>query len=127
MRIKKFLVKALRYLRDILLIDIAILLLVFLTFVITRNFTFLALSERLFWAGMLVTMVAGVVGLAAGFSGRSYGIPVIIRRPEEARRLLDHMDEYRAETEKRYDLGIWLFLIGLGCIAFSALVQVFLT
>jgi hypothetical protein len=60
------------------------------------------------------------------FAGRSFGIPMTIRRPAEAKALLDHFVEYRNEVEKRYDVSIKIFLTGLGCIGLSALVQTFL-
>jgi hypothetical protein len=71
-------------------------------------------------------MIAFVVGLAAGFSGNSFGIPMLIRKPEEAKKLIDNFVDFRELVEKRYDAGIQIFLVGLGCIAVSALVQVFL-
>ncbi len=127
MRFRNFLRKALIFLKNILLSDLAISLIVGLTFLFTGKFTFLAFSERLFYAGVFVILIGGVVGAATMFAGRSFGIPVIIRRPTEARRFLDHFQEYREEVEKRYDVGILIWLVGLGCIGLSALVQTFLT
>jgi hypothetical protein len=127
MRIKTVLIQALVYIRDILFVDLGICLLVAITFIFTRNFSFLGLSERIFWAGLGTTLIGGVVAFAATFSGRSFGIPTIIRRPKEAKNLLDHFMEFREEVEKRNDVSIRLFVIGLGCIAISALIQVFMT
>lgn len=124
MRIAEFFKRALVYLKNILLIDLGMSLLMAVSFIITGKFSFIALSERIFYAGMGITFLAAIVGLAAGFSGRGFGIPVIIRRPKEARALLDNFDAYRTEVEKRYDVAINVFIAGLGCIAVSALVQV---
>ncbi len=114
------------YLKDIVLSDLAIGLIVGLTFLFTGKFTFLAYSERLLYAGIIVILAGGVVGVATMFAGRGFGIPAIIRRPEEARRFLDHFEEYRDEVEKRHDVSILIWLVGMGCIGLSALVQTFL-
>ncbi len=126
MRIKTVLLKALVYIRDIVLIDLGICLFVAVTFILTQNFSLLGYSERIFWAGLGMTLIAGMVGFSAMFSGRSFGIPAIIRKPEEAKKLIDKFPEYRAEVEKRHDVSIRLFVIGLGCIAISALIQTLL-
>ena len=126
MRIKTVLLKVLVYIRDILVIDLGICLLVALTFLFTRNFTLLSYSERIFWGGLAITLIAGMVAFAAMFSGRSFGIPTVIRKPEEAKKLLDHFDEYLDEKNKRHDVSIRLFVIGVGCIAISALIQTLL-
>lgn len=126
MRMKAALIRALVYFRDVLLVDLGICLIVALTFLFTKNFSFVLLSERVFWAGLAATLIAALVAFAATFSGRSLGIPTIIRKPEEAKNLLDHFEEFRDEMNKRHDVSIYLFMIGLGCIAISALIQTFL-
>ena len=126
MRIKAVLLKALVYIRDVLLVDLGISLIIAFTFIFTKNFSFLAFSERIFWAGLGITLIGGMVGFAAMFSGRSFGIPTIIRKPEEAKKLLDHFQDYREEVEKRNDVSILLFVVGVGCIAISALIQIIL-
>lgn len=126
MRMKAALIRALVYFRDVLLVDLGICLIVALTFLFTKNFSFVRLSERVFWAGLAATLIAALVAFAATFSGRSLGIPTIIRKPEEAKNLLDHFEEFRDEMNKRHDVSIYLFMIGLGCIAISALIQTFL-
>ncbi len=125
-RLKTVLLKVLVYARDIILADLGLSLLVSVSFLFTRNFSFTALSERVFWVGLGITVIAGMVGFGAMFAGRSFGIPSIIRRPAEAKRLIDNLSDYRAEVDKRNDLSFRIFLIGLGCIAVSALVQTFL-
>jgi hypothetical protein len=122
-QIRLFFEKVLILVRNVLAINAAICLGVALTFLIKGSFSFLAYSERLFWAGLVAILLGGMVGFAIMFSGKSFGIPTIIRRPEEAKKLLDHFGEYREEVEKRYDASITIWLIGLVCIAISALVQ----
>ncbi len=126
MQFKTFLHNALIYIRNIVLVDLGIILGVAVTFLFRGPFSFSAYSDRLVWAGLGVTLLAGVVGFAVMFTGRGFGIPLMIRRPEEAKRLLAHLPEYRAEVEKRYDTSIQIFVTGLGCIVISALVQILL-
>ncbi len=126
MQMKKVLLKALVFLRDVLLVDLVIGLLVAISFLFTGKLTSESYSERIFWVGLGTTLIAAVVALGAMFSGRSFGIPAIIRRPTEAKRLLDNIEPWRAEVEKRNDLSIKLFFVGLGCIVISALVQTLL-
>ena len=126
MRIKAVLLKVLVFTRDVLLIDLGVCILVAFTFLFTKNFTLLGYSERIFWAGLATTIIGGFVAVAARFSGRSLGIPVTIRKPEEAKNLLDHFEEYVEEVEKRHDASIQLFVVGLGCIVISALIQTIL-
>ncbi len=123
MQFKTVLLKVLRFVRDVLLVDLGISLLVAITFLFSRNFTFGHYSERLFWVGLGMTLLAALVAFGAMFSGRKFGIPVLIRKPEEAKNLLDHFGDWRAEVDKRHDVSIQLFFIGIGCIAISALVQ----
>jgi hypothetical protein len=118
--------KAWIYIRNVVLVVISFSLIVAVSFVFFGSFSFLTFSERLFWVGLGITLLAGVVGVSASFAGGKFGIPSTIRRPEEARRFRTHFVEYREEVEKRYDLAIQLFLIGVGCIGISALVQTFL-
>jgi hypothetical protein len=123
---KPALKKALIFARNIVLADLGISLVVPVSFIFGGKLSFLSYSERLFWAGLGVTFIGGIVGFSASFAGRSFGIPTFIRRPEEAKRFMTHFVEYREEVEKRYDQGIQIFFIGLGCIGISALVQAFL-
>jgi hypothetical protein len=109
--------------RKVLLVNLYILLAVLVSFVFFRPFTPIAFSERVFWAGMLVMLAAGIVIIATGFTGRSFGVPVFIRRPEEARQFIDKAPQIQAEVEKRYNAGARLWFIGMGCIAFSALIE----
>jgi hypothetical protein len=123
MRVRPFFEKALHFLRSVVVVDLCIILVVAVSFLFTGKFTFVAFSERMFWAGMILTLIAGVVGVAAGLAGSNFGIPVFITRPEHAKKLVDNMSDYRAAVENRYDVAIQLFIMGLGCIAISALVQ----
>lgn len=96
-----FVRKALAYLWEILLYVSAISLLTVPSLQFTGHLNFLAYRKRQFLVGMGITFIAEIVGLAAGFSERSFGIPAIIRRYAKARRLMDNFAAYRAEVEKR--------------------------
>ncbi len=126
MRYQKILSRIAAYLKIVLVVEAVICLGVALTFLFFGRFSFLAYSERLFWAGIIVVLLGGVVGFGVMFSGKGFGIPLIIRKPEEARRLLDNFGEYREEIEKRYDASLTIWAVGLVCIAISALVETFL-
>jgi hypothetical protein len=125
-KLRQFIVEALDFIfRQILLVDLVIFGLVLVSFLISGGYSAVALSERVFWVAMLVMLIGAVVTAATVFAGKSFGVPLIIRRPEEARRLLDRGPEINFEKEKRYNAGVRLWLIGLGCIAISALVESF--
>ncbi|MGE5222565.1 MAG: hypothetical protein ACM3PY_09015 [Omnitrophica WOR_2 bacterium] len=127
-KIKKGIAQVTVYLlRKILLIDLAIGVGVAISFIFTGRFTFLAYSERMFWAGIAVIMTGGTIMLAVMMTVRDYGIPGRVRKPEEAKDILDRHLEIRQEREQRFDASARLWLIGIGCIAISALVQVLLT
>ena len=110
--------------RKVLLVDLVIFVGVILSFFLTGNLSPIALSERTLWAGIVVIFLGSIVTVATGFTGKSFGVPLIIRRPEEARKFLDRSPEIRAEVEKRYNVGARLWFIGLGCVAISAAVEI---
>lgn len=123
--------KALRFIKDaadfifrkVLLVDLEILLVVAVSFIFWGEFSPLALSERVFWAGMVVMICGAIVFVATGFTGKSFGVPIIIRKPEEAKNYIDQIPAIRAEVEKRYNVGARLWFIGMGCVGVSALVE----
>lgn len=127
MRFREISSRLIAFLKKVLVVEVVICLGIALTFLLTGRFSFLAYSERLFWAGLIVVVLGGLVGFAVMFSGRGFGIPVMIRKPEEAKKLLDSFGEYRNEVEKRYDASLTMWVVGLICIAISALVETFLT
>ncbi len=124
--VQEWIINIFVFVKKVLAAESVICVGVALTFLFMGRFSFLAYSERLFWAGIVAILLGGMVGFAIMFSGRSLGIPSIIRRPSEAKKLLDSFGEYREEIEKRYDASITIWVIGLLSIAISALVQTFL-
>ena len=111
--------------RQVLLVIGIIFAVVLVSFIIFGPLTAVSLSERVFWAGMFVMVLGAVVTVATMFAGKSFGVPLIIRKPEEARRFLDLGPEIHEEREKRYNVGVRLWLIGMGCVGISALVEHF--
>lgn len=118
---------ALDYLvRKILLIDLGLAGVAALSFVITGNFSFTALSERIFWISVVIFLIAGMLAFAQLMPGRLLMFPYNIRKPEAAKTFVKSTNEYRETGEKRLDVGIQLWLVGLGLFGISALVQTFL-
>jgi hypothetical protein len=123
---RQFTRSALRYiLRDILLVDALIFGVVLLSFIFLGSFNVMALSERMAYAGIISICLGGIAIAATGVAGRSFGVPTFIRKPEDAKKLLEKAPDIRREQEKRYNAGARLWLIGMGCIAISAMVEYF--
>lgn len=112
--------------KKVFVFDLALILLAALSFLITGNFSMVAYSERIFWFGIVVFLIAGTIALAQMVPGRILLFPYNIRKVEDARKFVKQTDEFRDQADKRIDLGIQIFLIGLGCLAVSALVQTLL-
>ena len=125
-RIKQFSLNAIEYIgKKILLYDVGVTLLVALTFLFTKGFSFTAYSDRMVYAGLIIVVTGGLVVLGSYAAGRDFGVPPVIKRPEEARRYQSHHLDIRKAIERRYDVAIQIWLIGIGCVGISALIQVF--
>ena len=124
MRFRKFLKLALKYLGQLISFCLAASVLALLSFIFTGDLNVTALSERIFWAGMIFMVAAVILVIAISSVGVGQGIHGMWRKPEEARILIDKNLEIREAMEKRYDLCILLWLAGMGCLGLSALVQV---
>jgi len=109
--------------RDVLLVCVGIFFAALVSFVFFGEFSAIALSERIFWGGMIAMVMGAFAIVATGFAGRSFGVPTFIRKPEEAKKLIDKAPEIKAEQEKRYNAGARLWFIGMGCVGISALVE----
>ena len=112
--------------KKVLIFDMGLVVLAALSFLLSGNFSVTAYSERIFWCGVIVFLIAGTLAMAVMLPGRLLMFPYNIRKVEDARKFIKQTDEFREQTERRIDLGIQLFLIGLGCLALSALVQTWL-
>ena len=128
MQFQKMLVSALNYIvKRVLLYDLILLALALFSFLLTGRFSFVALSERIFWFAVVVFLIAGTVALAQMVPGKIFMFPYNIRKPDEAKKFMEEGVTNREQAEKRFDAGIQLWLIGLVCLAVSALVQILLT
>ena len=123
MQIKNVLGVVVQYISKLLIFSLAASVVAGLSFIFTGGINSNALSDRIFWAGMIYMMVAVILVIAISSVGTSQGLPSMIRRPDEAKELMDKNLNVRAALEKRYDLCILLWLAGMSCLGISALVQ----
>jgi uncharacterized membrane protein len=124
-RIRKVLLHFFEYLgKKVLIYSIGISVIVGITFLITHGFSFDAFSDRLVWVGLFLFLASGVVWLGVFTAGSQFGIPGLIKRPDEAQKYFHHQAEIHDAIEKRYDAAIQIWVIGLVCIGIGALVQV---
>jgi thiol:disulfide interchange protein len=121
----EMLLKVLVYLlKKVLLPAIVLSAVVALSFLFTGKFSVLALSDRIFWVGMAVNILAGILVLFQGAAGRDFGVAGVVRKPADAKKLLDSNLDIRVKMEKRYNIAGQVWLIGMACVGLSALVQV---
>lgn len=124
MPFQKIMQKILKYLGQLVVMSLAAALLAGISFIFTGGLNATALSERIFWAGMILMMFAVVLVIAISSVGAGVGFQGMWRKPEEAKELMNKNLQIRAAMEKRYDLCILLWLAGMSCLGISALVQV---
>ena len=113
-------VRILRYVKNVVYIELALCALAALSFLFTRGFTLITYSERLFYIGLSITLVGGFVAVAVMFIGAD----TRIRKLDPATHAWDVILERRRLAEKRYDASVQVWLIGALCIVISAIVQV---
>ena len=101
---------------------LAVIIAVGLSFLFTRDLTYRTFSDRLTWGAIGSILVAGMGVISMAGLNRDMGLPDVIVDKSQARRLMDGHLELRAKIEKRYDFCIFFFLVGLGCIAISAII-----
>jgi hypothetical protein len=114
--------------RKLLLATLGVTLIVAVSFLFTKQFTYNSFSERLVWAGIGLNLVAGVIVMGQVGIGREFGINnTIVRTTTEAKRFHDNNLKIRAKLEQRYDAAILVWLVGMSCVGFGALLDLFLT
>ncbi len=124
MKIANTLQKILHYiLRRVLVYDLILIVIAALTFIFTGGLTPLAFSERIFWVGLFVFVLAGMMVLSYIVPSRFLLFPYNIRKPEDAKKFVDETPEVFKEKEKRLDVGIQIWLIGAVCLAVAAIIQ----
>lgn len=123
--IRNFFRKAIDYIaRKILLYNLGVCVIVALTFIYTRDLNVNNYSDRMVWAAMIIIVVGGVVVLGVSAVASDFGVPPLITKPEQAKKYVAHQGEIQQRKEKRYDVAIQLFVIGLMCVAIAAVLQV---
>ncbi len=115
------------YLSQIFMFAVGIAVLVGLSFLFNGNFSAQAFSDRLFITGILITMVGVFVFITIGGTRRNMGIPSLVKTQEDARMIMDHSDELRAKTEKRYDAGSKVWAVGTACMLLSIFLYLLLS
>jgi hypothetical protein len=123
-------VKILSYLQEILILfvkkvliyDVALILIVALSFLFTKGFSATALSERLIWTGIGVSALGGILVFGQTSGGRNYGLAPITAA--HASVLTEFNIEVRQDVNRKFSPFMRLFLIGTVCFGAGVLVQV---
>lgn len=124
LQLRSLMVKTVRYLGRTLLVVLAISLLVGGSFLFTRNFSLRLLVDRLFWVGIAVIMMGGLGIMSIMTVGNKFGLPDMIRKPSQARVLMDNNLEIRDAIDKRYEICFQFWLIGILVVILGALIDI---
>ena len=109
------------YLGKTSLFALGVAALIGMSFLFTGSFSAKTYSDRLFIAGILITMVGVFIFVTITGTRRRLGIPLLVKNKEDARNLLDHAEELRDKAEKRYDAGAQVWAVGIACLVLSIL------
>ncbi len=113
-----------RFFLPLLIIWVAIVALIALSFLFWGEFTFKAYSDRLFWGGIAAIVVGGFVVVSALGSYSTLGTPSVLTAPADARIAHERIWEYMKTNAGRYTFTFRMFIVGALCIGTSALVEV---
>lgn len=114
---------ALIFLRRVLTVALGLTILVGFSFLVTRNFSASALSERLVWTGLGIAIIGGVLVFSQTTGGRDYGLPGMFTRTVHAQDLINFNIEVRKNIQGKFDFTIQLFLIGALVFFFGVVVD----
>ncbi len=120
-RVRELLKQSLVYLKQIVLSAVGVAALVGVSFYFTKGYTVKAYSDRLFIVGVMITLGGVFVFITMAGTRRRMGLPTLAKNKEEARKIMDRSDELRDKTEKRYDAGSQIWVIGTACMVLSVL------
>jgi sugar phosphate permease len=109
------------YLGKTSLYALGIAALIGISFLFTGGFSAKIYSDRLFTAGILITMVGVFVFITMAGTRKNMGLPTIAKTEVDARTLMDRAQELRDKAEKRYDAGSQVWAVGIACMVFSIL------
>jgi sugar phosphate permease len=109
------------YLGKTSLYALGVAILIGISFLFIGSFSAKTYSDRLFTAGILITMVGVFIFVTITGTRRRLGIPILVKNKEDARNMLDHAEELRDKAEKRYDAGAQVWAVGIACLVLSIL------
>jgi len=124
-KIISYILEALSFVvRKILIFDLALAVLVGLSFLIWGPFSTTALSERLIWVGIGIALIAGILVSSQTTGGRDFGTPGMFVRSAHAQTMIDFNIEVRQAIEGRMGVLPRMFLVGGILFLLGVLVQV---
>jgi hypothetical protein len=109
------------YLGKLSLYALGIAALIGISFMFTGGFSAKTYSDRLFTAGILITMVGVFVFITIAGTRKNMGLPTIAKTEVDARKIMDRTQELIDKAEKRYDAGAQVWAVGIACLVFSIL------
>jgi hypothetical protein len=109
------------YLKQTFSYAFSVAVLVGASFMFIGDLSAQAYSDRLFTVGILITLLGVFVFVTIAGTRRRLGIPTLAKNTDEARKMLDHAEELRDKTEKRYDAGAQVWAVGIACLVLSVL------
>jgi len=120
---KRLIGQAARFLRTAILIDLFLAAVTAVSFLFFGSFSSKDYSDRLFMVGIAV-MVIGSLGLFAVIgASRHFGLPFNVTKPKDAKKLHDNIIDILRSTDKRYDVSIQIWVVGVLCIILSAVIH----
>ena len=120
-QVRAILRNSLVYLRRTLLFALGVAVLTGLSFLYSGGFSAQSYSDRLFTAGILITVVGVFVFVTMAGTRKNMGLPTIARTTEDARKVMERAQELREKAEKRYDAGSQVWTVGIACMVLSIL------
>jgi len=108
-------------LRKVLLFALGAIVLVGLSFVVWKGFSWAALSARLVWTGIGMGLVAGFLVFGETVGGRNFGTTTYTAA--QASVLIDWNIEIRQRIDQKFDYRIQIFLVGAVVLLVGILVD----
>jgi hypothetical protein len=120
-RLRAILKTWLVYLKQIFLYAFSVAALLGVSFLFTGGLSARTYSDRLFIAGVLITLVGVFIFITMIGTRRNMGMPTFAKDVEDARKIMDNAQELRDKTDKRYDAGAQVWAVGIACMGLSVL------
>jgi hypothetical protein len=122
-KIKTYIIEILKtFFLKVLIYDLILFALIGVSFLFIGEFSAIALSERMFWVGIVTMLLGGFLVWGQTSGGRDFGTPVVTAA--QAQLLTDFNIEVRQDVNKKFSPFIRVFLIGTICLLCGILVQV---